>query len=126
MRYDSAMTGFNLTILAFLVACAAGCITADLSGNDKSKPLSTVEIKAEEEACADGKGAMVFEVSVSGESRKVKAMCVVAYSETFTAKSGVSCAITSGMCSGYFPQEKFIVSCDDGQRDSIGIDCQSH
>jgi len=85
-----------------------------------------VSIQADKSACVDGKDAMRFEVTVSGERKTVKALCVVAYSETFKSKSGVSCSITSGMCSGYFPQEKFVVSCDDGQRDSVYIDCQSH
>ncbi len=84
---------------------------------------SKIEIENDADDCLEGWLGMDFTIKVDDESFDFRASCDFSFDEEFTTKSGVKCEIEAGMCSGFSPEKRFEVECDDGSEEGIDILC---
>lgn len=84
-----------------------------------------VLIEPDWESCVEGWNSMSMRVSIEGESFEFHPSCDWSFSERFETKAGGTCVAESGMCTDWDPENRFEVTCDNGQEAMVSIPCQS-
>jgi hypothetical protein len=74
-------------------------------------------------SCAHGSISASVDVTIKGETFRFGPSCGFSFDHKFRTKKGVKCEIHAGMCSGFWPSQRFEVSCADGTKGSSNIAC---
>lgn len=103
--------------LSVLLALSASALPST------SQARARIDIDHDEDDCLDGWISMDVTVRVDGESFKFNPSCSFSFSKRFKTNSGLECKVEAGMCSGFFPENKIEVSCEDYSSESVTVDC---
>ena len=82
-----------------------------------------IEIERDADRCADGWLSMDVAVKIGEEKFEFSPSCQFSFTDHFTTKTGETCHVEAGMCSGFMPENAFEVNCNDGSSQSIEISC---
>jgi len=82
-----------------------------------------IEIDNDEDDCIDGWISMDVTVRVDGEEFDFNPSCDFSFSDNFITNTGLNCEVDAGMCSGFSPDGRFEVECEDGSSEEIDIEC---
>jgi hypothetical protein len=83
-----------------------------------------ISIDNDEDDCKAARISMDVTVKVDGESFDFDPSCEFSFNKDFKTKSGLSCQAQAGMCSSFSPRNRFEVSCEDGSREGVVIECE--
>lgn len=84
---------------------------------------SDIEIETDEYDCIDGWISMDVTVTVDEETFDFSPSCSFSFSESFVTSKGTQCEIEAGMCSGFSPEKKLEVTCEDLSTEYVEILC---
>lgn len=82
-----------------------------------------INIDHDESDCVDGWISMDVRVTVDSESFDFNPSCNFSFDDDFVTSEGTECEISAGMCSSFFPLNKFEVSCEGHITESVDIEC---
>ena len=82
-----------------------------------------IQIDHDEDDCVDGWVSMDVTVTVGDEEFDFDPSCSFSFDEDFETRAGVKCEVEAGMCSGFSPEERLEVSCEDGSSAYVDIEC---
>jgi len=85
--------------------------------------FASIEIDNDKSDCLDGWISMDVTITVDGEDFDFEPSCNSSFDDDFETKSGKKCEVEAGMCSGFSPENKLEVECDDGSDEEIEIYC---
>lgn len=82
-----------------------------------------IQIDHDKDDCVDGRISMDVIVKVGDEKFNFDPSCGFSFGEDFKTKAGVKCEVKAGMCSGFSPEKRLEVSCEDGSSAGVDIKC---